>query len=118
MGIVITTFLVIMVTLTIVGDSNSIDQLINPRWSITGIILLICFAVAYFLSFDRMYFYTFVMAGAFNLSEEIREHPGILPNGGYAYLLASVVLIIIGSFYLSRFLKNYPLPKLKDSNGQ
>ena len=118
MGIVITTFLVVMVTLTIIGDTNTIDQLVNPRWSITGIIFMICVAIAYFMGFDRMYFYAFVMAGTFNLSEEIREHPGILPNGGFAYLLASVILIIIGSFYLARFLKNYPLPKLKDTNGQ
>ena len=34
----ITTFLVIMVTLTIFGNSNTIAEFINPRWIISGII--------------------------------------------------------------------------------
>ena len=50
------------------------------------------------------------MAAAFNLNEYLRENPGFLPDGGYAYLLASVVFLVIGGIYLFRFLKSYPLP--------
>ena len=109
--ITITTFLLIMISLTIFGNTNTIAEFINPRWIISGIILTICIAVAYFMNFDRMYIYAFLVAGAFNLSEEIRESPGIISEGGYAYLLASIVLIIIGCIYLIKFLKKYPLPE-------
>jgi hypothetical protein len=107
----ITSFLVIMVTFTIFSRTNTIAEIINPRWIISGIIFFICTAVAYFMNFNRMYVYAFLLAGAFNLSEEIRESPGMISEGGYAYLLASIILFVIGCVYLFRFLKNYPLPK-------
>lgn len=109
--ITLTTFLVIMVTLTFFGNSNTIPENINPRWIITGIIFSICVAIAYFMNFDRMFIYAFLISGAFNLSEEIRESPGIISEGGYAYLLASLILIIVGVIYLVRFLKKYPMPE-------
>ena len=111
MSITITTFLVITVTLTIFGNTNTIAEFINPRWIISGIIFFICIAVAYFQNFDRMYIYAFLLAGTFNLSEEIRENTWFISENGYAYLLVSIVLIVIGSVYLIRFLKKYPLPK-------
>ena len=111
MGIIITTFLVMMVTLTIFGNTNTIAEFINPRWIIIGIIFFICIAIAYFMNFDRMYIYAFLLAGAFNLSEEIRENPGTISEGGYAYLFTSIVLIVIGVVYLIKFLKKYPLPE-------
>ncbi len=107
MMITVTIFLVVMVSLRFIGNSTPIVEFINPRWIISGIILSICFAIAYFLSFDRMYFYAFLLTGAFNLSEEIRENPGVISEGGYAYLLAAIVLTVIGSIYLIRFLKKY-----------
>jgi len=112
MGVVITIFLVIMVGLTFFGMGSSIDEFINPRWSITGIIFFICVAIAFFLNYKRMYIYAFLLAGAFNVSEEARENPEILADGAYAYLIASVILFIIGSYYLIRFLKEYPKPEL------
>lgn len=115
MSFVITTFLVVMVSLTFFGNSNVISEFINARWIISGIIFMICIAVAYFLSFDRMYFYAFLLVGVFNLSEEIREHPGVISEGGYAYLLASIILIVVGLVYLIKFLKKYPLPKEGES---
>ena len=50
--ITITTFLVIMVALTIVGSGNIIPDSINPRLFISSIIFSICVAVAYFKNFD------------------------------------------------------------------
>jgi hypothetical protein len=111
MMITITTFLIIMVSLTFFGGGNVDETIIDPRWIITGIIFFICVAVAYFMQFDRMYLYAFLLAGAFNLSEEIRENPGILPDGGYAYLLAAIIILAIGMYYLVRFLRTYPVPK-------
>lgn len=109
--ITITTFLVIMVTLTFIGKTNIAPESINPRWFINGIIFSICVAVAYFKSFDRMYIYAFLITGAFNMSEEIREHNWIISEGGYAYLFTAIVLIVIGCVYLIRFLKKNPLPE-------
>ena len=107
----ITTFLVIMVSLTFFGNTNTIAEILNPRWLITGIIFSIGIAVAYFMAFDRMYIYAFLLTGAFNLSEEIRENAWINSEGGYSYLLVAIVLTIIGSVYLFKFLKKYPLPE-------
>ena len=109
MMISITTFLVIMVTLTYFGNTNTVSEIVNPRWIISGIIFLICVAVAFFMNFDRMYLYAFLLAGAFYLSEEIRENHWIISEGGYAYLIASILLLIIGLIYLIKFLKKYPL---------
>ena len=109
MTIIVTIFLVVMVSLKFIGNSLPFADFINPRWIISGIIFSICIAIAHFLTFDRMYFYAFLLTGAFNLSEEIREHPGIISEGGYAYLLAAIVLTVVGSIYLFRFLKKYPI---------
>ena len=105
----ITIFLVIFVAFTFFGNTSTIAEYINPRWIVTGIIFFICIAVAFFLNFYRMYLYAFLLAGAFNWSEVISENPGILTVGGYAYLFASLILLIIGFVYLLKFLKNYPL---------
>lgn len=109
--VTVTAFLVIMVVLTVVGNGHSNAKLINGRWIISGIIFFICTAIAYFLNFNRMYIYAFLMVGAFNLSEEIRENPGIISDGAYAYLILSFLLIVIGCIYLISFLKKYPLPE-------
>ena len=110
-SVTVTAFLVIMVILTITGDGRANDELINGRWIVSGIIFFIFIAIAYFLNFKRMFFYAFLYTRAFNLSEEIRENPGIISDGAYAYLAVSVLLIIIGCAYLIRFLKKYPLPE-------
>jgi len=109
--VIVTVFLVIMVILTIKGNSHSNAEAVSGRWIISGIIFFICTAIAYFLNFNRMYLYAFLLTGAFILSEEIRENPGIISDGAYVYLFSSFVLIILGCVYLIRFLKKYPLPE-------
>ena len=106
----LTIFLIVMVMLTVFGNTSAISELINPKWIVIGIIFFICIAIAYFMSFDRMYFYAYLLSGTFYLSEVIRDNPGIISDGGYAYLFASIVLISIGLVYLVKFLKKYPLP--------
>lgn len=109
--ITITTFLVMMVALTFFGNANTISESINPRLFISIVIFSICVAVAYIKNFDRMFIYAFLLTGAFNLSEEIRENNWFISEGGYAYLFTSIVLIVIGCVYLIRFLKKNPLPE-------
>jgi hypothetical protein len=110
--VTVTVFLIIMVILTFTGKGHTNGELINGRWIISGIIFFICAAIGYFLNFKRMYLYAFLIAGAFNLTEEIRENPGIISDGAYVYLIVSFVLIIIGCVYLIRFLRKYPLRKM------
>jgi len=109
--VAVTAFLVTMVSLRFIGDGHTNDGLINGRWIVSGIIFIICVAIAYFLNFRRMYLYALFIVAAFNLNEEIRENPGIISDGAYVYLFFSLVLIIIGCVYLIRFLKKYPLPE-------
>lgn len=109
--VTVTVFLVIMVILTFAGGGHTNGAQINGRWVVSGIIFIICTAIGYFLYFKRMYIYAFLLVGAFNLNEEIREHPGIISDGAYVYLFAAIVLIIIGCVYLIRFLKKYPVPE-------
>lgn len=107
--VAVTVFLVTMVTLTFIGNGHRGDGLISGRWIVSGIIFIICTAIAYFLNFKRMYLYALLYVGAFNLNEEIRESPGILSDGAFAYLIVAMVLIIIGCIYLIRFLRKNPL---------
>jgi len=107
----VTVFLVIMIILTIIGSGHTNPRLLNGRWIISGIIFFIFIAIAYFLNFKRMYLYAFLFVGGFNLSEEIRENPGIISDGAYVWLILSFILIIIGCIYLIRFLKKYPRPE-------
>ena len=107
-----------MVFLKFFGNSIAIAEIINPRWIISGIIFSICIAIGYFLAFDRMYIYALLLAGAFNLSEEIRENSWIISEGGYAYLFASIILITIGCVFLFKFLKKYPFPEEGVSYGK
>ena len=105
-----TSLLATLVLLTSLGKTGMFPASIPAGISITAIILLICFGSAYFLGFDRLYLYGIVLAIAFNLNEYLPENPGYLPDGGYAYLFASLFLLAIGDFYLVRFLREYPLP--------
>ncbi len=92
----VTTFLLFMITLTIFGSINKIGDFINPSWIICGIIFFICIIVAYFMDFHRMYIYAFLLTGSFYLSEVMRENSWYISEGGYAYLLASIILICTG----------------------
>jgi len=114
---VMTSVLLFLVILTIVLKTNYLPEGIASRILISAIILSICFATAFFLNFNRLYIYGIVIAGAFNLNEYIRENPGFLSEGGYAYLFAAVVILITGSIYLIKFLKKYPLSTKRTYHG-
>jgi uncharacterized membrane protein len=114
---IMTSVLILLLILTIVLKTNYLPEGIASRIVISAIMLLICFANAFFLNFNRLYIYGIVITGAFNLNEYIRENPGFLAEGGYAYLLAAMVILITGSIYLIKFLKKYPLPIKRTYHG-
>jgi hypothetical protein len=109
MIISITTFLVIMLSLTFLGKGVIANSIIHPRWIISGIIFGICISIAFFLEFRRMYLYGFIITGSFLLSEVLRDNPGFVPDNGYAYLFGALILLAIGSYYFITFLRKYPL---------
>lgn len=106
-----TAFLVIMVSLRFIYDGPAGNGPVSGRWIVSGIVFIICATIAYFLHFRRMYLYALLYVGAFNLNEVIRESPGIIPDGAFAYLFVAIVLVIIGCVYLVRFLRKYPVPE-------
>jgi len=108
--IVITAILLFLVLLTVLSATANLPEYIAPKIIITSAILLICFATAYFLDFTRLFLYGIIIAGAFNLNEFLRENPGSLPDGSYAYLMASIVFLITGGVIFFRFLKKCPSP--------
>jgi hypothetical protein len=114
----ITASLIILVTLTIFGKSNFIPAGIAARMTVSAIVFIICISIAFFLNFNRMYIYAFLITASFNLNEIIRENPGFISDGGYAYLFTAIVLIVVGGVYLYRFLKEYPLVVEEVSNDQ
>ena len=117
-NIVSTAVLLFLLLLTVLSGTTYLSEFIAPEISITSIILLICFAAAYFLDLNRMFLYGIIIAGAFNLSELFRKNPGRMPDGGYAYLMASIVFLIAGGIYFFRFLKKYPIPAEGSDYGE
>lgn len=116
--IVSTAVLLFLVLLTVLSATSYLPEYIAPKIITTAIMLLICFAAAYFLDFTRLFLYGIVIAGAFNLNEFLRENPGNLPDGGYAYLMASIVFLITGGVYFFRFLKKHPIPAEGTNYGE
>ena len=73
-------------------------------------ILLVFGLMAYFLSFNRLYWYSILLAAsfaAFFLIKEILE----VRDGAYFIIASSLLMIIIGSILFVKFIKKYPLPK-------
>ena len=114
----VTIFLILMVASTFFATGESGEPFVNPRIIISAIIFSICIVIAYSLSFGRMYFYAFLLTGMFNWSEEIRENSFIFTKGGYAYLVCSIILIVIGSYLFFKFLRDYPKPEKDITYGE
>ena len=106
---IVTTLLVILVLSTAFSNSSIIQSKYANFAIICGIILIICGSIAFFLNFNRMYIYSFVILFAFILTGIIRENPGFISRTGYAYLFPAIVMIATGIVYLRRFIKRYPL---------
>jgi len=96
-----------------------IFNLINPEGSFTlpylleGLLFLtlpLCF-VAYFIQFNRLYFYAVVFGCTFFLADISSVIIPIPFNFLFSYFILGGILIIIGLTYLIRFLRKYPLPQ-------
>jgi len=94
-----------------------IFNLYNPSFTLPylleGLLFLtlpLCF-VAYFIQFNRLYFYAVVFGCTFFLGDISSFIMPIPFNFLFSYFLLGGILIIIGLIYLIRFLRKYPLPQ-------
>jgi len=95
-----------------------IFNLSNPEGSFTlpylleGLLFLtlpLCF-VAYFIQFNRLYFYAVVFGSTLFLADISSFIIPIPFNFLFTYFLLGGILIIVGLTYLIRFISKYPLP--------
>lgn len=85
----------------------------NIEYLLEGLLFLtvpLCF-VAYFLQFNRLYVYALLWGCAFFLADISSLIVPIPFNFLFSYLTLGGMIIIMGTIYLIRFLKKYPLPK-------
>lgn len=113
---VMTTSIIIFLLITVLAKNSLFPSAIMGAVVVSAIIFIICISIAFFLNFDRMYLYAFLITASFILSEIIISNTGVISSGGYAYLILSVIMIVIGIVYLFRFLQKYPLPSEEVGN--
>jgi hypothetical protein len=76
---------------------------------IVGVALFIIWSsIAYFRDFPRLYLYAFLGAISVMLTGTNTQNN---PAGVLAWSITAVVMIVIGIYYLIKFIKKYPLPK-------
>jgi hypothetical protein len=82
-----------------------------------GLVFLTVFSLlAYFLYYKRMYLIALLFFISIPLAKLLHEPAGTPYNSVLAYCGPGFVVIILGLFSLSRFLKKYPKPVLEISN--
>ena len=114
---IMTSLLIFLVTLTLTSGKwfhpeLSITQVINNNGTIIvgAIVFIIPCSVAYFLNWDRMYFYAVLYTLSFALNEITIADTGVIASGAYAWLISGIMITVVGVVYLVRFLRRYPLP--------
>ncbi|KPK88653.1 hypothetical protein AMJ80_10820 [bacterium SM23_31] len=107
---VMTISIVIFLLITVLAKKSLFPGVTSGAVVVSTIVFIICISIAFFLNFNRMYVYAFLITASFILSEIIIAKTGVISSGGYAYLIPSVVMIALGIVYLYKFLRKYPLP--------
>jgi len=108
--------MVLLLIIFLVNLSNNEGIFSLPytiEYLLEGVLFLtipLCF-VAYFLQFNRLYVYAFLLGWGFFLADISSLIVPIPFNFLFSYLLLGGIMITIGTIYLIRFLKKYPLPK-------
>jgi hypothetical protein len=79
-------------------------------------VLVVLSLLAYYMDYDRLY----VIAVLFALTLPVREILNLYWNSPYINLLAfgipGAIVLVMGIFYLNKFLKSYELPKKEVAN--
>jgi hypothetical protein len=115
---IMTILLIFLITLTLTAGKwflpeLPITQVINNNGAIIigAIVFIIPCSIAYFLNWDRMYFYAILYTLSFALNEIKIADTGVIASGAYAWLISGIIVIVVGVVYLVRFLRKYPLPE-------
>ena len=111
--LVMTISIVFLLILTVIG---SLQQLPMASVIVGAIVFIIPCSIAYFLNWDRMYFYAVLFTLSFALNELTIADTGVIASGAYAWLISGIIMIVIGVVYLVRFLQKYPLPEKEVSD--
>ena len=114
--VVLSVNIVLLLILFLFNQSNNegiFNLPYNIEFLLEGLLFLtipLCL-VAYFIQFTRLYVYALLLGSAPFLADISSLFIPIPFNFLFSYLLLGGTIIIIGTIYLIRFLKKYPLPK-------
>lgn len=73
-------------------------------------ILVVFGLMAYFLNYDRLYWYSILLAASFETFFLMKEFLKV-QDGAYIIMASSLLIIVVGIVLFVKFLKRYPLPK-------
>lgn len=73
-------------------------------------ILVVFGLMAYFLNYDRLYWYSILLAVSFETFFLMKEFLKV-QDGAYIIMASSLLIIVVGIVLFVKFLKKYPLPK-------
>ena len=106
-------FLLILFLVNLSNNGGVFSLPYNIEYLLEGLLFLtvpLCF-VAYFLQFNRLYVYALLLGCGLFLADVSSLLVPIPFNLLFSYLLLGGIMIMIGTIFLIRFLKKYPLPK-------
>lgn len=89
-----------------ISHDLSLDSIIPGVWALN--MLLVFGLGGYFLEFERLYLIGLLYAIVLPLDFILRESSG-LRIVQYMFIIAGLIIIAVGSIYLKRFLRSYPL---------
>lgn len=75
-------------------------------------VLIVFSLMAYFMDFERLYYYAVLVAVSFPMAG-ILEVNGLISNGSYVFLVPSGIMVITGAVLLIRFMREYSVEKAK-----
>lgn len=101
----------ILIVLTLTGDVKPADWG-APGWLMPGVIGMLTAVeisfMAYFVGYAPLYLYGWLFGLSFPVSALLEEYAGI--TFPVAFVASGVVMLLIGTVSLIRFLRDYPLP--------
>ena len=110
-SIILTLSLIFGLVMVLLPKLGLITKSVSMIVIIVPLNILIVFGLmAYFLSFNRLYWYSILLAASFAAFFIMKEILNV-QDGAYFIIASSLLMIIIGSILFVKFIKKYPLPK-------
>ncbi|MBR9675966.1 hypothetical protein GOV05_03085 [Candidatus Woesearchaeota archaeon] len=101
-AIILTITIILQVIITATGN------LPFKSLGVGTLVLLITLSIAYVLDYDRMYFYSILITASFYLDQYIIKTTGVIEKGALAWIGVPIVMISVGTYLLTKFLKTHP----------